>query len=98
MVNRPNSLIPRNEFRVLCITPSILSILFTERRSFLRKELVRVDVQRAKDIIASPNIISVTYRGNSIHLDKVFESNSYVEGHYEDGTIVNAPVEELKES
>jgi H-type small acid-soluble spore protein len=98
MVKGPNIPIRWNEFGVLCITPSILSILFTERRSFLRKELIRVDVQRAKDIIASPNIIPVTYRGNSIHLDKVFESNSYVVGHYEDGAIVNAPVAELKES
>ena len=56
-----------------------------------------IDVQRAKDIIASPDIIPVTFRGNAIHLDKVFETNGYVEGHYEDGTVINAPVQDLKE-
>ena len=37
------------------------------------------------------------FRGHSIHLDKVFEMNGYVKGHYQDGTVVNAPVQELKE-
>ncbi|MCL6453952.1 MAG: H-type small acid-soluble spore protein [Alicyclobacillus sp.] len=61
------------------------------------EEATTMDIQRAKEILESPHIIPVTYRGKPIHIDQVFETNQYVEGHYEDGTTVNAPAAELME-
>lgn len=56
-----------------------------------------MDVQRAREIIESPEIIPVVYRGKPVHLDEVYESTGYVKVHYEDGTEVNAPAADLVE-
>lgn len=57
-----------------------------------------MDVQRAKEIVDSPKIINVMYRGTPVHIDTVFETTSYAKIHYEDGTVANAAVDELQES
>jgi H-type small acid-soluble spore protein len=56
-----------------------------------------MDVQRAKEILDSPRIIPVTYRGKPVHIDRIYESNAYAELHYEDGTSTSAPISELQE-
>lgn len=61
------------------------------------EEAMRMDVERAEEIIQSPEIIRVTYRGVPVHLDRVYRSNSYVAVHFEDGAQVDAPVQELME-
>ncbi|CAM3867234.1 H-type small acid-soluble spore protein [Alicyclobacillus pomorum] len=57
-----------------------------------------MDIQRAKEIMDSPKIINVTYRGTPVHIDAVFETTSYARVHYEDGTAVNAALDELQEN
>ncbi|WAH39497.1 H-type small acid-soluble spore protein [Alicyclobacillus dauci] len=57
-----------------------------------------MDIHRAKEIMESPQIINVEYRGVAVHIDQVFESNAYAEIHYEDGTVANAPLSDLREN
>ncbi|MCL6599405.1 MAG: H-type small acid-soluble spore protein [Alicyclobacillus macrosporangiidus] len=57
-----------------------------------------MDVQRVKQILESPKIIPVEYRGQPVHIDAVYESTGYARVHLEDGTVLNAAVQELKEN
>lgn len=56
-----------------------------------------MDIHRAKEIFNAPEFIRVTYRGTPVHIDQVFESTPYAEVRYENGSVTNAPVEELRE-
>ncbi|MCL6631505.1 MAG: H-type small acid-soluble spore protein [Alicyclobacillus herbarius] len=56
-----------------------------------------MDVQRAKQILESPRIIPVTYRGKPVHIDEIYETNGYAKVHYENGEVYTAPVGDLRE-
>ncbi|WAH36039.1 H-type small acid-soluble spore protein [Alicyclobacillus dauci] len=56
-----------------------------------------MDIERAKEIVDSPEYITVTYNGTPVHIDQIFESAPYAEVRYENGSVTNALVKELKE-
>ncbi|GMA63662.1 H-type small acid-soluble spore protein [Alicyclobacillus fastidiosus] len=56
-----------------------------------------MDMQRAQEIIESPNYIVVNYEGTSVRIDRLFESSPFAQISYENGATTNVPVSELHE-
>ncbi|MCL6625175.1 H-type small acid-soluble spore protein [Alicyclobacillus shizuokensis] len=56
-----------------------------------------MELTRARQILESPRIIAVTYRGRPVHIDEIYESNGYAKIRYENGETLTAPVADLRE-
>lgn len=54
-------------------------------------------MERAKQIVASNEYITVTYEGTPVHIDRLFESSPYAEVRYTNGSVSQVAVKELSE-
>ncbi|WP_083520952.1 H-type small acid-soluble spore protein [Alicyclobacillus kakegawensis] len=56
-----------------------------------------MEFTRAQQILGSPRVIAVTYRGRPVHIDEIYETNGYAKIRYETGEILTVPVADLRE-